>query len=645
MESSSLSLSLVIAVSILCFSSFAHAQQPYIGQDTRVCSKTNDSSSPALGYTCNGLNKTCQTYLIYRSNPPYDTVPSIARLLSSDPSQLSAINSVAPNATFPTNKMVIVPVNCSCSGRYYQVNASYTIRRGDNYYLIFNSTYEGLTTCRAIKVQNDIETVDLYSGDLTIPIRCACPTKNQTNLGIKYLLSYVVAEGNYVSTISSRFGANVARTLEANGLSEQFSMIYPFTTLLVPVRNPPSSNQTIVPPPSPRQLTPPPPQSPSPPALSSTSVLRNKWAYAIAGSLVGAACALAIGSGIIFCMPFRRRNVQHAASIVPNDPETRVKPIVEVDEESQGLMQTIYGIAQSIKVYSFEELQLATDNFSPSYWIKGSVHRGEIDSCSIAIKKVNGDAIKEINLFKKINHFNIVRLSGICFNEGDWYFVYDFASHGPLSDWIYNTQGDSKTVLSWTQRVQIALDVATGLNYLHGFTNPPHIHKNITSGNVLLDSDFRAKITNLGMARSAEGDEGRFALTSHIVGTRGYMAPEYLENGLVSTALDVYAFGVLAMEMITGKEAESLTREESSNLFDALDEMVPEDSMTERLADLIDPSLGGRYPSDRAAFMFGIIRCCLKKNAADRPDMDEIVQYLSGLLASAINWESSNNVI
>lgn len=642
MESSFLSLSLVIALAILRFSPFARAQQPYIGRNATVCSKTNDSSSPALGYACNGPHKTCKAYLIYRSNPPYDTVPSIARLLASDPSRLSAVNSVAPNATFTANKMVIVPVNCSCSGRYYQANASYTIRHGDNYYVIVNRTYQGLTTCRAIKSQNVIETVDLYSGELTIPIRCACPTKNQTDLGIKYLLSYVVAEGNSVSRISARFGASVARTLEANGLSEQYSTIYPFTTLLVPVRNPPLSNQTIIPPPPPGQLTPPPPpQSPTPPASSS----RNKWIYAIAGFLIGAACILVIGRAIIFCMSFRRRNVQHTASIIPNDPETLAKPIVEVDGDSQGLMQTVYGIAQSIKVYSFEELLLATNDFSPSYLIKGSVHRGEIDGCSVAIKKVNGDAIKEINILKKINHFNIVRLSGICFNDGDWYFVYDFAAHGPISDWIYNTQGDGKTVLSWTQRVQIALDMATGLNYLHSFTSPPHIHKNVTSGNVLLDHDFRAKITNLGMARSAEGDEGRFALTSHIVGTRGYMAPEYLENGLVSTALDVYAFGVLAMEMITGKEAESLTREESSNLFDAMDEVDREDSMTERLADLIDPSLGGRYPLDLAAFMIGIIRCCLKKNAADRPDMDEIVQYLSGLLASTINWESSNNVI
>ncbi|KAF8015514.1 hypothetical protein BT93_H1129 [Corymbia citriodora subsp. variegata] len=646
MELSFLSLSLVVALAILRFSSFAHSQQPYIGRNTTVCSKTNDSSSPALGYTCNGLNRTCQAYLIYRSNPPYDTVPSIARLLASDPSQLSAINSVALNATFPANKMVIVPVNCSCSGRHYQVNATYSIRQGDTYYIIVNSTYEGLTTCRAIKSQNVIETVELYSQDLTIPIRCACPTKNQTDLGFKYLLSYVVAEGNYVATISYLFrasGTSVLRTLEANGLSEQFSTIRPFTTLLVPLRSPPLSNQTIVPPPPPGQPTSPPPQSPSPPASLSNSSLRNKWLFAIAGLLVGAACALAIGSGIIFCTSFRRKNVRHAATIVPKDSE-RGKPIVEGAEESHGLMQTLHGIAQSIKVYSFEELQLATGDFSPSCWIKGSVHRGEIDGCFVAIKKVSGDAIKEINLFKKINHFNIVRLAGICFNDGDWYFVYDFASHGPLSDWIYNPQSDGKTVLSWTQRVQIALDVATGLTYLHSFTYPPQIHKNITSGNILLDCDFRAKITNLGMARSAEGDEGRFALTSHIIGTKGYMAPEYLENGLVSTALDVYAFGVLAMELITGKEAESLTREESSNLYQALDEVVPEDSMTDRLADLIDPSLGGRYPSNLAAFMIGTIRWCLKKNAADRPGMDEIVQYLSGLLASSINWESSNNV-
>ncbi|KAF2295098.1 hypothetical protein GH714_031493 [Hevea brasiliensis] len=285
----------IFILAILGFWTLIHAQQPYEGKATTNCSNTDNS---VLGYSCSGLNRSCQAYLTFRSQPPYNSVASISTLLSSDPSQLSAINSVSETASFDTNKLVIVPVNCSCS-------------------------------------------------------------------------------------------------------------------------------------------------------------------------------------------------------------------------------------------------------------------------------KVSGDVSKEIYLLNKINHFNLVRLSGVCFSDGHWFLVYEYAANGPLSDWICNTNNDGK-FLNWTQRVQIALDVATGLNYLHSFTSPPHVHKNIKSSNVLLDSEFRAKIANLAMARSAEGQEGEFALTRHIVGTKGYMAPEYLEHGLVSTKLDVYAFGVLMMEIVSGKEVDALYTEEDMNLSDVL---------------------------------------------------------------------------
>ncbi|MCL7029106.1 hypothetical protein MKW94_020314 [Papaver nudicaule] len=249
---------------------------------------------------------------------------------------------------------------------------------------------------------------------------------------------------------------------------------------------------------------------------------------------------------------------------------------------------------------------------------------------------MNGDVTKELNVLKKINHFNLIELSGVCFDEGHWYLVYEYAVNGSLDNWIfYSTQ-----TLSWTQRVQIALDVAKGLNYLHSYTNPSHVHKDIKSSNILLDSDFRAKIANFGLARSAEGYEGEFALTRHIVGTKGYMAPEYLENGLVSPKLDVYSFGVMLLEMISGKEA---VQESAKNLLSSkiLVAILAKENPGENLKDLIDPSLQENYPLDIALSFAKLTESCLQRNPDGRPSMDDIVRSLTRFLDVSLIWERS----
>ncbi|THG08561.1 hypothetical protein TEA_015921 [Camellia sinensis var. sinensis] len=594
--------------------------QPYIRKATTLCGSTENSTS-VFGYTCNGLNRTCQAYLTFRSQFPYNTVSSISHLLGSDPSQLSHLNSVSANATFETDKAVLIPVNCSCSGQYYQANTSYVIEHKDTFFLIANNTFQGLSTCQALQAQNSNRTTrNLYSGTrITVPLRCACPTKDQIDVGVNYLLSYLVATTQYVSLISSMFGVDTGRTLEANQLSEQDPTIYPFTTLLVPLENPPSSSQTIAPPPP---L--PPPSPPPPPSLPSSNNSSNKtWVYLLIGALGGGGLVLVIGA-IVFCI-FFHKNKKKADPIIVSEGFEAIKKQSEkkLEEESKEFLASIPIIAQSLKVYSFEELQSATEYFSPNCWIKGSVYRGTINGDFVAIKEMNGDVSKEINLLNKISHSSLIRLSGVCFSEGHWYFVYEYAINGPLSDWIYHNNTDQK-FLNWTQRMHIALDVAMGLNYIHNYTSPPYVHKDIKSSNVLLDSDFRAKIAKFGLARSADGQEGEFALTRHIVGTKGYMAPEYLENGFISTKLDVYAFGVLMLEILTGKEVFKLYQGVDVHLSEVLSAVLNEENGKENLNGFIDPSLQGNYPAELALFVARLVDSCIKRDPSDRPGMDEI---------------------
>nr|ASM47263.1 lysm-containing receptor kinase 6 [Trema levigatum] len=628
----------VFILTIFSCLSLSFSQQPYEGKSITVCSN-KDGSNSVLGYTCNGVKTSCQAFLTFRSQPPYDTVSAIADLLASDPSQISQVNLVSKNFTFETNRLVIVPVNCSCSGELYQANTSYVIQHGDTFLSIANSTFQGLSTCQAIGNQNNnLTTSLLYTGTrISVPLRCACPTKNQTDLGLNYLVSYLVAKGDFVYSIATRFGSDTGWTLVANGLSEENPTIYPFTTLLVPLKNPPSGPQILDPPP------PPPPSPPSLPPVSSTEKsLKKTWLYPLIGAVGGSVILLVLGT-IIFFRVFHKSKKKPESNIVSESFEAHEKSVEEkVEEESNDFLGSLSDIAQSLKVYTFEELQLATSDFNPSCWIKGSVYRGTINGDMAAIKKMHGDVSKEVHLLQKINHSNLIRLSGVCFSEGHWYLVYEYAANGPLSDWIYNDNNDGN-FLNWTQRIQIALDVATGLNYLHNFTSPPHVHKDIKSSNILLDSDFRAKIANFGLARSAGAQEGQFSLTNHIVGTVGYMAPEYLENGLVSTRLDVYAFGVLLLEMLTGKEI-NIFYDENINLSNALSAVLNDEGQ-ESLSRFMDPSMQEKYPHELAKFVVQVIDSCLEKNPEARPTMDEIVQFLKRTLSNSLAWELSNSFI
>lgn len=162
------------------------------------------------------------------------------------------------------------------------------------------------------------------------------------------------------------------------------------------------------------------------------------------------------------------------------------------------------------------------------------------------------------------------------------------------SNWVFNRNGLKP--LNWMQRVQIAFDVASGLDYLHNYTIPAHVHKDINSSNILLNENLKGKIWNFSLTRSDKGLEDGSVLTRNIVGTQRYMAPEYLHNGLVSPKLDVYSFGVVMLEIITGKEA-IVTREWGAlQLSEALIAFLDEESDFGELSKFMDPCLQGYYP-------------------------------------------------
>ncbi|XP_022718676.1 protein LYK5-like [Durio zibethinus] len=631
---------------------FTQAQQGYVNNQQLDCENPSKDNNITRGYSCNGERRSCQSYIIFRSEPPYyNTAVSIAYLLGAQATQISSINNLSADITAITPKsMVVVPVNCSCfsgsSGSYYQHNASYSIKfPSETYFSISNDTYQGLTTCQAMKAQNPIDYRELKVGDeLVVPIRCACPTLRQIQAGAKYLLSYIVAWGDSYSSIAKTFGADEKSILDANELSED-DIIFPFTPLLVPLSNEPTNIEL------PQTSPPPAPATQIPTVPVGESKSSKKWVFIGVGIGVGSLLLLGL-AGFLFCFYRRQRQTHEARPIAspPPKPPSNLKPFPDsanytgnswsVSISSQGVRYAI----ESLTPYKYEDLKAATGNFSESNRIKGSVFRGSFQGDDAAVKVMKGDVSSEINLLKKINHTNIIRLSGFCVHEGNTYLVYEYADKGSVSDWLHSNKLQTSYTLSWKQRVQIAYDIADALNYLHNYINPPHIHKNLKTSNILLDVNFRAKVANFGLARTIEhNNEGGMQLTRHVVGTQGYMAPEYIENGVITPKLDVFALGVIILELLSGKKAANGEKNEGEELLSASIKGVLEgDNVREKLKDFIDPSLRPEYPLDLAFSMAQLAKICVAHDINARPSMSEVLVTLSKILSSSLDWDPSD---
>ncbi|CAK9171779.1 unnamed protein product [Ilex paraguariensis] len=173
-----------------------------------------------------------------------------------------------------------------------------------------------------------------------------------------------------------------------------------------------------------------------------------------------------------------------------NDEEEKTKGVLPED-----ILVEIATFDKGPKVLNFEELKVETDNFSARSKIRGFVHRGVFRWEILVIMRMGIDVSKEVNILTKINHFNLIKLNE---HHRHFYLAYEYMENDSLREWLHNKS--SRETESWTCRIQIALDVANGINYLHNFTKPAYVHKDIKSSNVLLDSNLRAKIGNFSLS-------------------------------------------------------------------------------------------------------------------------------------------------
>ncbi|XP_021301185.1 lysM domain receptor-like kinase 3 [Herrania umbratica] len=294
--------------------------------------------------------------------------------------------------------------------------------------------------------------------------------------------------------------------------------------------------------------------------------------------------------------------------------------------------------------FSYEELAQATDNFSMANKIGeggfGAVFYANLRGEEAAIKKMDMQASKEflaeLKVLTHVHHLNLVRLIGYCV-EGSLFLVYEYIENGNLSQHL---RGSSREPLPWSTRVQIALDSARGLEYIHEHTVPVYIHRDIKSANILIDKKFHAKVADFGLTKLTE--VGSASLPTRLVGTFGYMPPEYAQYGDVSPKVDVYAFGVVLYELISAKEAivkENGSVAESKGLVALFEDALNEPDPKEGLCKLIDQRLGDNYPLDSVFKMAQLAKACTQENPQLRPSMRSIVVALMTLSSSTEDWD------
>ncbi|KAE9593188.1 putative protein kinase RLK-Pelle-RLCK-XVI family [Lupinus albus] len=295
--------------------------------------------------------------------------------------------------------------------------------------------------------------------------------------------------------------------------------------------------------------------------------------------------------------------------------------------------------------FSFDELENATEKFSASNLIglggSSYVYRGWLkDGSNVAVKRLkdqggaeaDSEFFKEIELLSRLHHCHLVPLLGYCSElKGKLVqrlLVFEYMINGNLRDCLDGVCGES---MDWATRVTIAIGAARGLEYLHEAAAPRILHRDVKSSNILLDENWQAKITDLGMAKSLRSDDLPSCSNSpaRMQGTFGYFAPEYVIVGRASLESDVFSFGVVLLELISGRHPihKSTGKEESLVIW-----AVPRLQDSRRvITELVDPKLKGKFPEEEVQIMAYLAKDCLLLDPDTRPTMTEVVQILSSI--------------
>ncbi|XP_075479764.1 chitin elicitor receptor kinase 1-like [Primulina tabacum] len=512
-----------------------------------------------------------------------------------------------------------IPFRCDCIGGEFLGHVfTYDVVSGNNYETIAEQYYSNLTTVQLLTRFNSYPVFNIPdTGQLNVTVNCSCGDKDVSkDYGL--FVTYPLRPGESLESVAQ--ASNLSSTLVRSynptaNFSDGTSVVY------IPGKD----------------------QNGSYPPLIYT-LLSGLSGRIIAGISVAGVVGVLLFSGCLY-IGYQRKKTATRIRLVSGVSEGGTFIYASDSPVNRDTSHGLTGITIDKSVeFSYEELASATSDFDIANKIGeggfGSVYYAELRGEKAAIKKMDMQAsrefLAELKVLTHVHHLNLVRLIGYCV-EGSLFLVYEYIENGNLSQHL---RGSGREPLTWSTRLQIALDSARGLEYIHEHTVPVYIHRDIKPANILIDKNFRAKVADFGLTKLTE--VGSTSLpTGRLVGTFGYMPPEYAQYGDVSPKVDVYAFGVVLYELISAKDAivkSTGSAADSKGLVALFEEDFNNPNRSKNLQTLVDPTLAD-YPLESVVKLAELARACTHETPQIRPTMRSIVVALMTLSSSTEDWD------
>nr|XP_019708256.1 probable leucine-rich repeat receptor-like protein kinase At5g49770 [Elaeis guineensis] len=358
-----------------------------------------------------------------------------------------------------------------------------------------------------------------------------------------------------------------------------------------------------------------------------SSVKSNHLPVTIGASVGGAALAFLLTGFVVFAIRHWRKT---------RKVEKKSQSIASLDRtKSSGSIPLL----KVPRMFSFEELRKCTNDFSEANDIGngsyGKVYRGILnDGQLVAVKRAQQGSMQgglefntEIELLSRVHHKNLVTLVGFCVDQGEQMLVYEYVPNGTLKE---SLSGKSGVRLGWKRRLRVALGASRGLAYLHELANPPIVHRDIKSSNILLDCHLNAKVSDFGLSKPL-GVDGKGYVTTQVKGTMGYLDPEYYMTQQLTEKSDVYSFGVLLLELITAKKP----LERGRYIVREVRVVMDKTKDFYGLHELLDPAIGLGTTLGGFEKYVDLAIQCVEESGNDRPTMSEVVKEIENIMQLA----------
>ncbi|XP_047090586.1 probable serine/threonine-protein kinase PBL15 [Lolium rigidum] len=362
-----------------------------------------------------------------------------------------------------------------------------------------------------------------------------------------------------------------------------------------------------------------------------------------------AVVAAGAGNGLARCRPAQSEFSRRLASFRRLSSTTNSPATVTDGKDDEEEVAGELGVGpMQLHSFSVSELRGVTHDFSSGYLLGeggfGRVHKGFVDAGMrpglepqpVAVKQLDiagfqghREWLAEVIFLGQFRHQHLVKLLGYCCEDEERLLVYEFMPRGSLENHLFRR---ISATLPWGTRLKVAIGAAKGLAFLHG-AKQPVIYRDFKASNILLDSEFTAKLSDFGLAKMGpEGEDTH--VTTRVMGTHGYAAPEYVQTGHLTMKSDVYSFGVVLLELLTGRRAMEHVRSRSAHAEQTIklvDWTRPYLASSRRLRCIMDAKLAGHYSVKGARAVAHLAVLCTSAQPRDRPSMAAVVEALERL--------------